>query len=361
MAQNRDTTHAPDRRTTGMILGKFMPPHLGHQHLIDFARHYVDDLTVLVCSIAREPIPGKLRYQWVKSMYPMEDIRHVTDEVPQEPSDHPDFWQIWHDLIRKHIPVGPDYVFASEAYGQKLAQILGAKYIPLDPSRSMVAVSATMIRKQPLENWRYLPQAVRPYYARRVCVFGPESTGKTTLTYDLARHYKTVAVTEHARPLLDLKDGHCDPQDIDLIARGQMADEDALALQANRVMFCDTDMLTTTIWSDVLFRSCPQWITREASRRDYDLYLLLDIDVPWVNDNQRFLSDQRQAFFDRCKQTLEEHGRKFVIIRGNWQERFGVACEAVNKLLAQAGDSARARYIAESNLSFSMSLEPEAI
>src|SRR5699024_6196481 len=113
---------------------------------------------------------------------------------------------------------------------------------------------------------------------------GPESTGKSTLARDLASHFDTRYVHEYARPLLDFKDGRFDWEDIERIARGQAAAEDALATRANRVLFCDTDPLSTTIWSDVFFGKCPQWVAKEAEKRRYDLYLLLDIDVDWVDD-----------------------------------------------------------------------------
>ncbi|MEA5551062.1 AAA family ATPase [Anabaena cylindrica UHCC 0172] len=321
------------KATTGMILGKFMPPHLGHKYLVDFARNYVDNLTVLVCSIQSEPIPGDLRYCWMKEMFPDVNVVHVTDENPQEPKDDPNFWQIWYDSIRRVLPTGPDYVFASEDYGWKLAEILGASYIPVDHGRNLVTVSGTQIRQNPLTNWRYLPDSVRPYFVRRVCIFGAESTGKSTLTQNLANHYYTVYVSEYARGLLDFKAGHCDYTDIPLIARGQMASEDALVRQANKVIFCDTDLITTTIWSDVLFGKCPQWIEEEANRREYDLYLLLDVDVPWVNDSQRFLANYREEFRDRCIQALESRDRPYIIINGDWEQRWQKACMAVDQVL----------------------------
>jgi len=160
-----------------------------------------------------------------------------------------------------------------------------------------------------------------------VCIFGPESTGKSTLAADLAREFRTVHVAEYARGLLDFKGGRCDPEDIPLIVRGQIASEEALARQANRVLFCDTDPLTTSIWSDWLFGDCPNWARQEARRRRYHLTLLMDVDVEWVDDRQRFLrrEEQRQAFFDRCREALEAHGRPYVIIRGSWNERFSRA------------------------------------
>lgn len=318
---------------TGMILGKFMPPHLGHQYLVDFARNYVEHLTVLVCSLQSEPIPGDLRYRWMREMFPDVNVVHFTDENPQEPKDHPDFWQIWYDSIRRVLPTGPDYVFASEDYGGKLAEILGATYIPVDKARSLVPISGTQVRQNPLANWHYIPPCVRPYFLRRICIFGPESTGKSTLAQKLATHYNTICVSEYARGLLDYKDGKCDFEDIPRIARGQIASEDALARQANRVMFCDTDLITTTIWSDVLFGKCPQWIHEQANQRHYDLYLLLDVDVPWVDDAQRFLPHYREEFRDRCIQALESRLKPYTLISGGWEERFHKACMAVDRIL----------------------------
>ncbi|HOI56241.1 MAG TPA: AAA family ATPase [Phycisphaerae bacterium] len=321
---------------TGLILGKFMPPHLGHQYLVDFGRHYVRELTVLVCSLPSEPISGELRYRWMCEMFPQATVRlvHVTDDLPQEPKDHPQFWQIWHDVVRRYLPSGPDFVFACEDYGYRLAEILGARYIPVDRGRDLVPVSATAIRNDPMAHWRYIPPVVRPYYVRRVCLFGPESTGKTTLAADLAKHYDTVWVGEHARPLLDHKAGVCDVADIPLIARGQIAAEEALARQANRILICDTDPLLTTVWSDVLFNGCPDWLHSAAEQRHYDLYLLLDVDVPWVQDGQRYLSHARRDFFVRCRDVLTQLNRPFVGIKGNWDERLAAATRAIDDLLS---------------------------
>jgi NadR type nicotinamide-nucleotide adenylyltransferase len=323
------------RGRTGLILGKFMPPHRGHQALVEFGLRFVDRLTVLVCTLKRDPIPGQLRFEWMRELFPSADVVHVTDEVPSAPEEHPEFWPIWRTLIRKHVPQGPDFVFASEAYGHRLAAELGSTFIPVDESRGMVKISATEIRSDPLGHWEYLPECVRPYYVKRVCVFGPESTGKSTLARDLAERLGTVHVSEFARGLLDSRQGRCDYEDIAVIARGQVAAEEALARQARRVLVCDTDVLTTTIWSDVLFGKCPAEVTAEAERRTYDLYLLLDIDVPWVQDGQRYLPDRRDEFMKRCVDALESRGRKYVRIRGSWNERLEQSVRAIERLLTR--------------------------
>ncbi len=228
-----------------------------------------------------------------------------------------------------------DYVFASEEYGQPLAETLGATFVPVDVGRELSPVSGRAIRTNPLRYFEMIPACVRPYYVKRVCLFGPESTGKSTLAKNLADTFSTVFVHEYARPLLDRSNGQCAVDDIPRIARGQIAAEDAMANYANRVLFCDTDVLLTTIWSRVLFGPCPTWIEKLADQRTYDLYLLTGINCPWIDDQQRFLGkpDQRSAFFERCCQALEQRKRSYVIVDGDWDCHFDAAIAAVEKLL----------------------------
>jgi HTH-type transcriptional repressor of NAD biosynthesis genes len=320
--------------THGLVLGKFMPPHQGHVYLIDFARHYTDSLTVVVETEPDQPIPGDLRFKWVREMFPDVNVVHLTDCNPQDQSEHPDFWNIWHDSLMRIVPQRPDLVFASENYGNKLASTLGARFVPVDIERSCVPVSGTDIREAPMIHWEYIPRCVRPYFVRRVCIFGPESTGKTTLTRDLATHFNTVAVPEYARTHLEQQNGTISAEDIPLIARGQMAAEDSLAFNANRLLFCDTDLVLTTIWSNRLYDTCPDWICREASHRQYDLYLVTDVDVPWVEDSVRYLPDERQSFLNHCVEELDRLGRPFRLISGDWTERFESAVDAVNVILS---------------------------
>lgn len=322
-----------ERKRRGMVLGKFMPPHLGHQYLVDFARHYTDELTVVVEHVRNEPIPSTLRFQWMRELFPSVNVVHLQEENPQDPSEHPEFWAIWQRSLQRILPYPPDLLFASESYGPKLANVLGAQFVPVDPARSIMPISGTKVREQPLVHWRYLPECVRPYYLKRVCVFGPESTGKSTLAARLADHFETPLVPEYARTLIELQGGELTASDMLTIARGQLASEDALARKANRLLICDTDALATSIWSEVLFGSCPEIITAQARARTYDLTLLLDVDVPWVSDVVRYLPHERRSFFERCERALEAQGRPFVVVRGTWDERWETARKAVQQLL----------------------------
>ena len=323
-----------DRPTIGMVLGKFLPPHAGHQYLIDFATESVDRLYVVVGTLKREPIPGGLRYEWMRELNPRADVLHLTDEIPQEPHEHPDFWGIWSKALLGILPERPDFVFASEPYGFRLAEELGATYVPVDHARELVPVTGTMVREDPMGSWQYIPDCVRPYFVKRVAVVGPESTGKTCLARDLAAHFKTQWVAEYARPYLELRDDRCEYEDLAAIARGHRASEDALARQANRVLICDTDALTTTLWSEVLFGRCEPWIKDLARARRYDLTLLCAPDVPYVAGPQRYLPDGSRDFQARLETALKEAGRDWVLIEGDWDQRFRIAVQAIERLIA---------------------------
>ncbi len=321
---------------TGLIIGKFLPPHRGHQALIDFALGQVDVLHVLVCSIAAEPIPGEARHRWVSELAPRATVLHHVAENPQEPHEHPDFWAIWRASIRALVPGPIDAVFASEPYGARLAEELGARFLPFDMDRTLVPVSGTEIRADPMRHWDLIAQPARPWFVRRVCIFGPESAGKTTLARDLARHYSTAHVFEWARPLIDAQAGDCAAADIEVIARGQIAAEEAMARQADRLMFCDTDLVTTRMWSEILFGSCPPWIADAAASRPYWLTLALDPDVPWQADPQRYQPDiaERRAFLDRGLGLLRQAGRETVVISGDWRRRFARAVAEIDRRMA---------------------------
>lgn len=118
-----------------MLLGKFLPPHRGHAYMIRFARQMVDELTVQVCTSVREPIPGHLRYAWMRDYFGGVRVIHNDDENPLEPAEDPEhFWDIWRNSLLARMEAPPDYVFASETYGHRLAEELGAQFVPVDPA-----------------------------------------------------------------------------------------------------------------------------------------------------------------------------------------------------------------------------------
>src|SRR5262249_3978259 len=157
--------------THGLVLGKFLPYHAGHAYLIRSARAAVDRLTVLVCSLEREPIEGRLRHQWVAQSHPDCRVIHVAEEVPQSPQDDPDRWALWGCLIERQAG-RVDRVFSSEHYGEALGRRLSAVHTSIDIERNTFPIAGSAIRRDPIGTWEFLPQLVRPYFVRRVAILG---------------------------------------------------------------------------------------------------------------------------------------------------------------------------------------------
>jgi NadR type nicotinamide-nucleotide adenylyltransferase len=173
---------------------------------------------------------------------------------------------------------------------------------------------------------------------KRVVVFGTESTGKTTLAQQLAAHFGEPWSPEFVREFWDLKAGKITAADLGSIALGQMANEDRAVAQARRVAFFDTDLLTCTLWDDVLFPGdCPLWVRTEAVERarGVALWLLCDTDIPFVPDPQRCFPDAASRSKGRqlWREALEKRGLPFVEIRGDGEERRRRAIEAVEGIL----------------------------
>lgn len=322
------------RPLRGLVLGKFLPYHAGHAHLIETARAGADEVTVLVCSTAAEPIPGALRFRWVRDSHPDCRVVHVAEELPQTPDDHPEFWSIWTDVVARYAG-RVDVVFTSEAYGDELARRLGARHVCVDPERRVVPVSGTAVRQAPLANWRFIPREVRPYYALRVAVVGTESVGKSTLAQRLADELRTVWVSEYGRDYCEVRPAESlDVDDLAAIAWGQATWEDERARDAERVLICDTDLHVTATWSDLLVAERPAWLTAAARARRYDLVVLLEPDVPWIQDGLRVLRDRRERHTAMIRRELEGAGRAYVSIGGPYEERHTAVRRLVDGLLS---------------------------
>ncbi|HYM59664.1 MAG TPA: AAA family ATPase [Thermoanaerobaculia bacterium] len=327
------------RARTGLIIGKFLPPHRGHVRLVELALRRVDELTILVCSLQDEPIDGALRAAWMRELFPSARVVHVTDENPSFPHEHPCFWDLWVATIRRHVQTGPDIVFTSEGYGDELARRLRARHECFDLERKHVPVSGTAIRNDPYANWEHLPDCVRPFYAKRVVITGSECTGKTTLAEALARHYRTAWVPEFGRTYIDRKNAPFEPGDIRAIVEGQVASEDLAARAANKLLILDTDLISTAVYSAHYFGEAPEIIVSTlAGRKRADLYLLADIDVPWVADGlHRDRETMREDMQELFRDALRARGQAWVNVRGTRDERMRSAIEAIDALFRARG------------------------
>lgn len=174
----------------------------------------------------------------------------------------------------------------------------------------------------------------------RIAIFGTESTGKTSLAERLAAHFAAPWSPEFARQFWDTHEGRIEATDLDAIARGQIANEETAAAQARRVVFCDTELITCTLWNDALFPGrCPAWVrtTADARAKGFALYLLCDADVPFVPDPQRCFPDPeaREKARKLWRDALVSRGLPFVEIRGEWATRERTAITAVERILQE--------------------------
>ncbi|TCD03278.1 AAA family ATPase [Pedobacter psychroterrae] len=170
-------------------------------------------------------------------------------------------------------------------------------------------------------------------YIKKIAIVGPESTGKSTITQQLARHYQTLWVPEYARYYCAALTRSCDLQDEINMFHGQCALEDSiLAITERELLFCDTTFLTVKIWSDEMFGETPPVVLEALPLYHYDLYLLMDIDLPWQEDPLRDFPHKREHFMQVWHQELKALNANYVVIEGV-ENRLQNAINAVDNFL----------------------------
>lgn len=193
---------------------------------------------------------------------------------------------------------------------------------------------------------------------KKIVVIGPESTGKSTLCELLAQHFKTEWCAEFAREYLLTNGTNYSFEDLEIIAKGQLAlEEEAQSMVNNQwsmveenrfintnslltiphppLLFLDTDMYVMKVWCEYVFGRCHTFILEEIVNRKYDLYLLCNIDLPWVKDELREYPDEkpRQELYKIYKDILINQKVPWVEISGNYEQRLQAAIKAVNKIV----------------------------
>ncbi|MBI5089477.1 MAG: adenylyltransferase/cytidyltransferase family protein [Actinobacteria bacterium] len=150
---------------SGLIVGRFNPPHLGHSYMIDWAAERCDTLVVYVNTRAGELVPGHLRAGWLAELHPDVRVVEVAHELDTDFADE-SLWAKWLDLFRSRWPLpgeGPDAVFSSDPYVSELADRLGAEAVVVDAERATVPISATQIRQAPADHLDRLAPEVRSW------------------------------------------------------------------------------------------------------------------------------------------------------------------------------------------------------
>jgi NadR type nicotinamide-nucleotide adenylyltransferase len=319
-------------KTTGVILGRFMPPHEGHVALIRTASYLVDRLTIVLSTSDTDPISPAIRKNWMEELFPSAVVIVANNGQNSRPSNDPE----WAKIIRGFHPEPIDRVIGSEDYFADLAKALNAQHFILDPMWMAYPANSIEIRENPFVHWQSIPDYVRPYFQKRLTLVGPESTGKSYMADFLAQKFGGPYVPEYGRPYEKFREpGDYRAEELHFIVDGHVAHRKTLSLKAGPILFEDTDPLLTAVWAEMLLGHSLPDLEKRIELPDH--YLLLDANVPWQEDPLRYYSKQelRKEFFDKIKAKLDQFKASYTLISGNWKQRETKCIKQVEKMMAQ--------------------------
>lgn len=333
----------------GLVTGKFLPFHRGHQHVVETAVAQCEQVYVHVVAKRGDPITRSRRARWIESLYPMVVVQSVEDIMDD---DNSVAWA--HESLAWMIPGVIDAVFTSEDYGDlwaaAISEISGHKcdHVLVDRHRETFPTSGTEIRQDVLKHWDMLSPVVRADYAVRVVCIGAESSGTTTLSRALALHYRAPWVRELGRDYSEafifaggLAGIEWNANDFAVIARMQQEYENAMAGQSpNGLIICDTNATATAYWEYRYTGTMTAPTLAVADRDQVDLYILTDIDgVPFEDDGFRDGDGEpretmHQRFLHHLEEDKEVRERPFIIASGDREKRLHDAITAIDEIRA---------------------------
>lgn len=326
-----------------LVVGKFMPPHKGHELLIRFAQESAEQVHVIVDCLANQTISPEQRKQWIVDQIPNVKVYALTEFMPQDPSETPDFWDIWKRTIQNTVaPHQLDLVVAAMDYGYELAEVLDCAFIPIDIDRESIPISATLIRGDMYQNFDYLMDSVKPSYVKKICFLGPESTGKSTLGKKVAQTLGSRYVPEYAKAILEKEvNGFC-IHHVSTFVNEQIKLEKTLARFSNQFLICDSSAITTKIYAEMFFHESFSWIDEVIQENKYHHYFLFKPDTPFINAAHRInLNDvepqeiikYREFEFNKFLTALNNFGFHYTIVDGDWAQREKIVLDYIENNL----------------------------
>lgn len=327
-----------------IVLMTALVPTVGHKYLIDYAKNllqYVgDQVHVIVGTLDREPVDGYSRFKAIKDTYNQRSVvvHHLHRDVPQDPSEHPDFWNVWRDIVREFVDVKPDdYFVASELYGMDMARVLGCKFMPCNRYRETVPVKGTDVRNNLMDSFEFILPEFQKHIRRTVTVFGAESCGKTTMTRALARELNGHFVPEWAREYLETVGAEVTDERMLAIVRGQAALQTTARddLFNKPFVFQDTDLFSTVgyykLWgggTDHDVDLC-EYLAKQLKS---DFYIVMNDGIPFEADPLRYGGDVRESKTQYWIDLLEEYNLPYYVVPlGTHAQQLNAVCRTVIK------------------------------
>lgn len=330
--------------SNAIILMTALVPTLGHKYLIDFARSLVTwrgTVHVIVGSMDKEPVNGKDRVDAFRASYNADSrvkIHHLHRDVPQEPSEHPDFWNVWRDIVREFVDVKPDdYFVASELYGIDMANVLGCNFMPCNRYRETVPIKGSHVREDLIGNFDYILPLFQKHIRKTVTVFGAESCGKTTMAKWLADDLHGHFVPEWAREYLETVGPEITDDKMRAIIHGQYAIQQTAQndLYDKAFIFQDTDLFSTLgyyrLWGGGTDDDI-DLVTHYAKKTRSDLYIVMNDQIPFEADPLRYGGDKRESQTEFWIDLLEEFNCEYVVVTNTdlRKQRREVASAVIN-------------------------------
>lgn len=318
----------------GLIIGKFLPVHKGHEYLIEYALQRCDKLYILFAAEECEPIDSTKRGIWLTRLYGDNTKIHIYTDIFKHPGIYGDeLSRWWGNRINSRYGKF-DVVFSSESYGEEFAKTLGAENDVCDLNRETVPISASVIREKPYTYWNYISDPAKPHFVKRICIVGTESTGKTTLCQQLAEHYNTNWAHEVGRDFIPYTK-HCTIGDLMTVGYEHINNIFNKEKEANKILFVDTDLHITKSYSKFLFGEIPVWPYWTYEAGDMDLRIFLNSDHPYIDDGTRLSFEDRKLLEESHLKTYEEENiplERFSY-KGRYDKRFNEIINCIDNFL----------------------------